>query len=631
MQIFSPTTLSRSLLSLLIAFGVGCNRTESETVQPGDAKAAPAQVEVRHEIEGWDTLRYPDRHLELAMPTGWTVTEDAGVNEEDGLAYWELQAEDSDTLYYLSVEDMGGVIEPESGGQQELFTNFVAESLRSFGGELLGMQMITLRGYPGVGYDISIPSEDPDTPFRLSGRMFLVGSHRMLIFGYSSDTIADELELFVDSLEFLPSVDGWARQAYEAEGWADLAMANVAWQDEHTTPPRKEEAVVLYTKALESGAFEGPFAGSIEDRKARILFLLGRVDEALVALDRAATLGYETLASAQIRGLIDFDQKAYAKAIEQYDRILSEGSADAHVLFLRINALAALVGLEEARLADGQGKQGEVDVLVNRLVEAIDQAVQFAPDHAGLRVWKGVVGLRNADRTGATVDLRRALSAEPDTFEARLEWAWQLLGTDAPKAALEYADYVDREAKRDGALMRLAGELRVVAREYDAALNHYAALTKGRDARPELICKHASVLQRLHREKEALELYARSSRLSPSDEDCANSHAWLLSTSTHQELRDGKRAVELVERFVYRGGKPRPRDELSGAVVDTLAAAYAEAQRWDEAVATQKLAIKLAREKGYTGKSLANYEQRLALFEKKQAYREEWSEPEDED
>jgi tetratricopeptide (TPR) repeat protein len=623
--LWPPPALINSALLAALTVACACSNSTEASAPPGATAETAPSAEATQRHVGWDTLIYPKRHLSVAFPSGWTLGENTGTNDGDGLGYWELQAEDSDTLYYMSVEDMGGVVEPESGGFEELFNQFVGESLRSFGGELLGMAPLTLRGYPGIGYDIAVPTEDPDTTFRLSGRMYLVGSHRILAFAYTGDPVADEIELFLNSLELSPSVDGWARQAYE-EGWADLAMANVAWRDDSTAPSRKREAIALYAKALESGVFEGAFAGGIEDRRARIFFLLGDEDEALASLDHAKDLGFETLASAQIRGLIYFQQESYAKAAEQYERVIAEGNGDPGLLYLRVNAMAGHVGQEAKRVEQGQGKRGQVDVLVNNLVEQVDAALALAPDHSGLRVWHALLRLRNADRHGATVDMRRALASDPASFEASLEWSWELLGEEFGRQASAYASYVESTTGSDGVLARLAGELRLVAREYDAALTHFERLSRAGDARPELLCKHAGLLNRVHREREALTIYARAHSAAPDDEPCSNSHAWLLATSTDDALRDGARAVALVEPFVYAGDEPLPRDELSSAVVDTLAAAYAEAQRWDEAVATQELAIRLAHEKGYSKEGIEKFERRLADFKARKPWRERWSE-----
>ncbi len=71
-----------------------------------------------------------------------------------------------------------------------------------------------------------------------------------------------------------------------------------------------------------------------------------------------------------------------------------------------------------------------------------------------------------------------------------------------------------------------------------------------------------------------------------------NNVAWLLSTCPEAATRDGARAVALAERAVAltRRGEP--------TLLDTLAAAYAEAGRFDDAVRAEREALALARRRG---------------------------------
>jgi len=64
--------------------------------------------------------------------------------------------------------------------------------------------------------------------------------------------------------------------------------------------------------------------------------------------------------------------------------------------------------------------------------------------------------------------------------------------------------------------------------------------------------------------------------------------AWLLATASDDSVRDGKRAVQLAERANTLAGNNDP------TILHTLAAAYAEAGRFDEALQTARQAMKLA-------------------------------------
>lgn len=91
---------------------------------------------------------------------------------------------------------------------------------------------------------------------------------------------------------------------------------------------------------------------------------------------------------------------------------------------------------------------------------------------------------------------------------------------------------------------------------------------------------------------EALEHYERAVELSPRSAVLANSLAWTYATHPLAEIRDGARAVELAEAARELTGDGDP------VTLDTLAAAYAEVGRFDDAIAAATRATKVAREAG---------------------------------
>ena len=83
-------------------------------------------------------------------------------------------------------------------------------------------------------------------------------------------------------------------------------------------------------------------------------------------------------------------------------------------------------------------------------------------------------------------------------------------------------------------------------------------------------------------------------RLNPDDVVTLNNLAWVLASDSHAENRDGARAITLAEHAC----------ELTKyehtVFIGTLAAAYAEAGRFDEAVATAEKACEVAKRNGDT-------------------------------
>jgi tetratricopeptide (TPR) repeat protein len=90
----------------------------------------------------------------------------------------------------------------------------------------------------------------------------------------------------------------------------------------------------------------------------------------------------------------------------------------------------------------------------------------------------------------------------------------------------------------------------------------------------------------------------------------ANQLAWLRAATPEERWRDGKEAVRLAEVACALTNQRNPN------YLDTLAAAYAEVGRFDDAVRTLGRAIALA-----DARQMAQFQERLALYEAGKPYR----------
>ena len=117
----------------------------------------------------------------------------------------------------------------------------------------------------------------------------------------------------------------------------------------------------------------------------------------------------------------------------------------------------------------------------------------------------------------------------------------------------------------------------------------------------------------LKRYAEAYKDYEMSIRLKPDYGSALNNLAWMLATVRDAHYRNGMRAAMVAERAV--------RLSPSAQYTDTLAAAYAEAGRFRDAVRTQKEAIaKLEKEKPQPAR-MAGYKQRLESYNNHRPWR----------
>jgi tetratricopeptide (TPR) repeat protein len=87
--------------------------------------------------------------------------------------------------------------------------------------------------------------------------------------------------------------------------------------------------------------------------------------------------------------------------------------------------------------------------------------------------------------------------------------------------------------------------------------------------------------------REAVNHYTEALRLAPDSPGMLDNLAWILATDSRAEIRDPAKAVQLAERACEQTGHEQ------AALLDTLAAAYAAADRFPEAAQTAQKALEL--------------------------------------
>jgi tetratricopeptide (TPR) repeat protein len=117
----------------------------------------------------------------------------------------------------------------------------------------------------------------------------------------------------------------------------------------------------------------------------------------------------------------------------------------------------------------------------------------------------------------------------------------------------------------------------------------------------------ASTLVRETRVEEAIRTYGEILRRNPGDLDALNNVAWIRATCEEASQRNGAEAVRLAEQA--RDRCPQP----VAVLYSTLAAAYAEAGRFPEAVRACERAIQLA-QAGHQTREAERYAQQLARY-----------------
>ena len=195
--------------------------------------------------------------------------------------------------------------------------------------------------------------------------------------------------------------------------------------------------------------------------------------------------------------------------------------------------------------------------------------------------------------------LANALSAQGKLDEALFHYSETLrLKPDCEEAHYEIGLVLVKQRKTGRAVPQL---LKAIELNPDRAESH---------------TQLAMALAEQRQSKDAMTHYRHALRLNPDAIDALNNLAWMLATHSSADLRNGTEAVQLAERACQITSYQAP------LLVGTLAAACAEAGRFDEAVKFAQKAHDLALASDQ--KELAAKNEKLQLLYRSQnPYREE--------
>ena len=226
------------------------------------------------------------------------------------------------------------------------------------------------------------------------------------------------------------------------------------------------------------------------------------------------------------------------------------------------------------------------------LVRARDhfqRAVEINPQYAKAHQQLGFLFHRQGILVKAASHLQRAVGLQPDLIEAQYHLGLVFAEQGKREAAKTQYENVIRLDPSDVATHINLGVFLAQEGDLAQARSHFERVL---EIDPNLIPPRrnlALVLMGLRKAALAKAEYERVLMISPNDVGAQNKLAWLLATCPDADVRDGAEAVRLAEQACRTTGNSLPK------TLDTLAAAYAEAERFEEAVTTAEKALELAR------------------------------------
>jgi len=363
----------------------------------------------------------------------------------------------------------------------------------------------------------------------------------------------------------------------------------------------------------------------------------GRPDAAEAPLAKALTLAPREAAALDRAGRAALARRDYATAIKDlgaaleiqpqasslhyplsvaYRALGDTRNADAH-LKLRGDVPPALndplmqqVGaqLQNASAAEVRGANAMAKHQWAEAISALRQAIALSPDNAFTHLNLGTALFETGDAKGSLDEFQTAVRLSPNLSKANYGAGIVLEATGHDQEAIaSFSKAVDTDPASVEARMSLADALRRNGRERES-LPQYAEVITRSPAVSQAAFGYAMALVRLERYREARDRLEIAMQTYPDQPGLAHALARLLAAAPDDNVRDGPRALTIVEALL--------KNQRTVQLAQTMAMALAENGRFDEAVQWQREAMNATTSNGRPAdeslvRNLSRYEHRL--------------------
>ena len=360
-----------------------------------------------------------------------------------------------------------------------------------------------------------------------------------------------------------------------------------------------EEAIAHFQKALQIY----PDYAEAHYNLGNVLLHKGSVDEAIIHYQRALQIKPDYAEDCYNLGAALIKKGSVDDAIANYRMALQikPNFAEAHynlgnVLLQKGNLDEAIAHYQRALQINPDNAETHYNFGIallqkGNLDEAIahfQKALQIAPGYAEAHYNLGNALLKKGSVNEAITHYQKALQIKPDFAETHYNLGNVLLQKGNLDEAIAHyqkalqikPDFAEAHNNLGNALLQEGN--------VDEAIAHFQ---KALQITPDLAKAHNNLGNALLRKgnvDDAIAHYQRALQITPDFAEAQKSLAWVLATCPQASLRNGNKAVELAQRANQLTGDGNP------VVLGTLAAAYAEAGRFPEAMATAQRALQLA-------------------------------------
>ncbi|MGA2178884.1 MAG: tetratricopeptide repeat protein [Verrucomicrobiota bacterium] len=387
---------------------------------------------------------------------------------------------------------------------------------------------------------------------------------------------------------------------------------------------RNSESLWTHTLTCTSDNFVG------HNNLGNVLLKMGSVDEAIVHYQTTLQIKPDYAEAHNNLGNALLQKGSVDEAITHFQRALqiNPDSAEAHnnlgnALLQKGSVDEAITHFQKALqikpdFAEAHNNLGNALLQKGSVDEAIvhyQKALQIKPDYAEAHYNLGNALNKKGRVDEAITHFQKALQIRPDSVEAHNNLGNTLLQKGSVDEAIVHFQkalqikpgYAEAHINLGNALLQKCS--------VDEAITHFQKVLQIKPDNADACYNLGNALLQKGNVDEAIAHYQKALQINPDYLDALNNLAWLLATCPDAHVRDGVQAVK------YAGRACELTHYGVTSFVGTLAAAYAEAGRYDDAIAAAQKACVLASAAGEQD-LLEKNQKLLALYRAHQPYHE---------
>jgi tetratricopeptide (TPR) repeat protein len=303
------------------------------------------------------------------------------------------------------------------------------------------------------------------------------------------------------------------------------------------------------------------------------------------------------------------DLSKTAKTVEQYtevvslcDQALADGPSQKWEAYAHKLAAWALNRRGEMRAADGEDAAA---------LEDFEASIRHDSKRWQAIHNRGVSHAMQGQLEAAIADFDLTIKLNPNYANAHFNRGELLYEQGAYEAAINDYNRALRLAPRDSAAYNSRGHAYYKLGNYRQALADYSYAIRLDPQNAAAYTNRGDAYGDLARFEEAARDYRAAIRIDPKLGRAYQSAAWLMATCPREQYRNAQYALMAANKAIELDGEGDYR------YLDTLAAAQANAGKFDEAKATEQRVVEMA-----PPDTIETYKARLALYESGRPYRD---------